>query len=69
MTAIGTDRRWHAGARVRVTQGAHAGRVGTLLAQADTPADITRVQLDIPRQGPGDHYVRIRRHVLEVCDA
>ena len=68
MTAVGSDRRYHAGARVRVTTGAHAGRTGTLLAPAGMPADIARVELDAPG-APHDRYVRIRRYALEVCDA
>lgn len=67
MTAVGSGHRFHAGARVRVTTGAHAGRTGTLLAPADTPADIARIELDAP-SAPHDRYVRIRRYALETID-
>jgi hypothetical protein len=64
VTAIGTERRYHAGARVRVVDGAHAGRCGVLLTSGEPAAEIVHVELDGSAERQRGAFVRIRLGAL-----
>lgn len=70
MSAVGSVPRYYAGARVRVVEGAHAGRLGTLLTGGELAADIVHVEID-GDSTPRGVFVRIRLGalVLEVVHA
>lgn len=65
MTATGADRRFYAGARVRIVDGAHSGRVGRLLTAGQLGADLVHIELDSTAPHPRGAFVRIRlQHVV-----